>query len=108
MAVDAARADLPHQVHAHGIAAEREEGAVPEREDAAEAPDQIDRQCEEGKAEIFPDQRHEIVGQMERRGRRHDEIEDGHKDGRGQNQRKEDRRCVRSKTLRVMLPPPFP
>jgi len=29
-AIDAAAADLAHQVHAHGIAAERKEGAVAE------------------------------------------------------------------------------
>ena len=45
IAVDAAAADLAHQVHAHGVAAEREERAVAEREDAAIAPDQIDRRA---------------------------------------------------------------
>ena len=43
--IDAARADLAHQVHAHGVAAEREEGAVAEREDAAVAPDQVERRA---------------------------------------------------------------
>ena len=42
--IDAAAADLAHQVHAHGVAAEREERAVAEREDAAIAPDQVDRE----------------------------------------------------------------
>ncbi len=42
--IDAAGADLPHQIHAHGIAAEREEGAVAERQDAGIAPDQVDRE----------------------------------------------------------------
>ena len=45
IAVDAAAADLAHQIHAHGIAAEREEGAMAKREDAAIAPDQIDRRA---------------------------------------------------------------
>jgi hypothetical protein len=43
MGIDAAGADLAHQVHAHGVAAEREEGAVAEGENAAIAPDQVDR-----------------------------------------------------------------
>ena len=42
--IDAAGADLAHQIHAHGVAAEREERAVAEREDAAIAPDQVDRE----------------------------------------------------------------
>ena len=41
--IDAARADLAHQIHAHGVAAEREERAVAERQDAGIAPDQIER-----------------------------------------------------------------
>ena len=67
MRVDAAGSDLPHQIHAHGIAAEREEGAVAERENAAIAPDQIDRQREQREAEIFAEQRDEIGRQMKRR-----------------------------------------
>src|SRR6478735_629119 len=37
--VDAAFADRAHQVHAHGVAAEREEDAVTEAQDAAKPPD---------------------------------------------------------------------
>ena len=40
----AVAADLAHQVHAHGVAAEREEHAVAERQDAGVAPDQVHRQ----------------------------------------------------------------
>ena len=40
----AVAADLAHQVHAHRVAAEREEDAVAEREDAGVAPDQVHRQ----------------------------------------------------------------
>src|SRR6516164_5260515 len=58
--VDSARSDLPHQIHAHGVAAEREEGAVAERKNAAIAPDQVDRQCQYRKAKIFSEQRDEI------------------------------------------------
>ena len=65
--IDAAGADLPHQIHAHGIAAEREEGAVAEREDAAIAPDQIDRERQQRVAEIFAEQRDEVARHVERR-----------------------------------------
>ncbi len=65
--VDAARADLAHQVHAHGIAAEREERAVPERKNAAIAPHQIERDGEDGVAEIFAEQRHDVGRHMQRR-----------------------------------------
>ncbi len=55
--VDAAGPDLAHQVHAHRIAAEREEGAVAEREDAAIAPHEVERDREQRVGEIFPHQR---------------------------------------------------
>ena len=67
MRIDAARADLPHQIHAHGIAAEREERAVAERKDPAIAPDQVDRQRQQRVAEILAEQRHEIGRQVKRR-----------------------------------------
>ena len=38
--MNAGASDLAHQVHAHGVAAEREEGAVSER--MPKTPDQID------------------------------------------------------------------
>ena len=44
MRVNSARSDLPHQIHAHRIAAEREERAVAERKNAAVAPDQVNGQ----------------------------------------------------------------
>ena len=79
--VDAARADLAHQVHAHGVAAEREEGAVAQRQDAAKAPDQVDRQRQQRIAGVFAEQRHEICRHVQGRGRRHREIEHRHGDG---------------------------
>ena len=69
--IDAARADLAHQIHAHGIAAEREERAMAERENAAIAPDQVDRERQQGIAEILAKQRDEIGRAMKRRRRRH-------------------------------------
>lgn len=64
IAVLAARADLPHQVHAHGIAAEREKRAVTERENAGEAPDQVDRHGQQGVAEKLAEQGDGVGGDM--------------------------------------------
>ena len=58
IAVDAARADLAHEIHAHRIAPEREEGAVAERKNAAIAPDEIEADGEERVAQIFAGERH--------------------------------------------------
>ncbi len=67
VAIDAARADFAHQVHAHRVAAEREERRVTERQDARVAPHQIDRQCEHRVAQIFAEQAHVAGRQMQRR-----------------------------------------
>ena len=74
IAVDAAAADLAHQVHAHGVAAEREERAMAERENAAIAPDQVDREREDGVADIFAQQRHQIGRHLEHRARRQQQV----------------------------------
>src|SRR5262249_24814044 len=78
MRVNAARSDLPHQIHTHRIAAEREERAVAERKDAAIAPDQVDRQRQQRETNVFAEQRHEIRRQIERRRRRQRQVEDRH------------------------------
>ena len=64
--VVAVAADLAHQVHAHRVAAEREEQAVAERQDAGVAPDQVHRQRADGVAHDLADQRHRVVAQVER------------------------------------------
>src|SRR5262249_22746875 len=87
--VDAAGTDLPHQIHAHGVAAEREEGTVAKREDAAIAPDQIDRKCQDRVADVLAEQRDEIARQMEGRRIRHEQIEQRHQDRNGGEQRQE-------------------
>ena len=56
IAVNAPWADLAHQIHAHGVAAERKEGRMAEAQNAAVAPDQIDRQRQHRIAEILADQ----------------------------------------------------
>ena len=58
-------ADLAHQVHAHRIAAQREEQAVAERQDAGVAPDQVHRQRTDRVAHDLAEQRHRVVGQVE-------------------------------------------
>ena len=65
IAIDAARADLAHEIHAHGIAAEREESAMAEAQDSAKSPDEIDRQREHGKTKILAEQRHHMRRDME-------------------------------------------
>src|SRR5579862_4880272 len=91
--IDAAAADLAHEVHAHGIAAEREKRAVAEREHAAIAPDEVEREREQGIAKIFSEQRHHIVGEMKWRTVGHDQIEERYDDD--QKQRAE-RQCGQS------------
>src|SRR5581483_2206809 len=65
-----------------GVAAEREEGAVAQREDAAIAPDEIERQGEQGIAEVLAPQRDQRGRHVEQRGGREEEIEAGHADRR--------------------------
>ena len=70
IAVYAAGADLPHQIHAHAIAAEREERTVAKAQYAGIAPDQIEAQRQDRVAQIFAEQWHEVVRHGERRIRR--------------------------------------
>ncbi len=105
--VDAARADLAHQIHAHRVATEREEGAVAERQDAAIAPDEIERDGEDRVAKVLAEQLHQIGRDVERRigGRR--QRQDRHRDrGGGEEERRRRDRCGRAGPL--MLPPPGP
>src|SRR6202034_4143251 len=90
--IDAAGADLTHQIHTHGIAAEREERALAERKNAAIAPDQIDRQSEDRVTEIFSEQCHQIGGDVEVGGLRHREIEHRHGDRNGRQRDQENSR----------------
>ncbi len=90
MCIDAARADLAHQVHAHCVAAEREEGAVAEREDAAIAPDEVEGEGEQRVAQVLAPQCHRGGAEMECRSRRHGEVQDGNDDDGRRQQRQED------------------
>src|SRR5947209_2925518 len=78
--VDAAGADLAHEIHAHRVAAEREESAVTERENAAITPDEIECDGEQREAEILTEQRDEIGRHVERRARRGRQCEHRHED----------------------------
>ena len=73
--VVAVAADLAHQVHAHGIAAEREEQAVAQRQDAGVAPDQVHRQRADRVAHDLADQRHRVVAHVEDAAGRHHEVQ---------------------------------
>ena len=75
IAVLAAAADLAHQVHAHAVAAQREEGGVAEREDAAEAPDEIDGERQRGEAEVLADQLQHPGRHVERAAGRHELVQ---------------------------------
>jgi hypothetical protein len=88
--IDPARPDLAHEVHAHGIAAKGEEGSVPEGENAAETPDQIDGQRQQGEADIFAQKRHEMIGEMQGRVRRGEAVHGRHQNRGGRKQRQDD------------------
>ena len=94
IAVHAARADLPHQIHAHRVAAEREERRVTEAQDAAEAPDEVDGHRQHRVAQVLADQREHERRDVKWRRRRHREVEHRHDD-------RDDRQDARETT-----PPP--
>ena len=56
IAVHAPGADLPHQIHAHGVAAERKKRRVPEAQNAAVAPDQVDCQRQHPVTQVLADE----------------------------------------------------
>ena len=66
VAVHAARADLAHEIHAHCVAAEREEGGMTKAQDAGVAPNQIDGERQHRITQVLADQRQRVGGQMER------------------------------------------
>src|SRR5450755_632918 len=74
IAVDAAAADLAHQIHAHRVTAEREERAMAERKNAAIAPDQVDRERQDRVADIFSEQRYQVSRHLKHRARRQQQI----------------------------------
>ena len=77
VAVDAPVADLAHQVHAHGVAAQGEEGAVAEAEDAAVTPHQVQRQRQQGVAQVLAQQADGIAAHVQTGFRRHQQVEQG-------------------------------
>ena len=73
--IDAVAPDRAHQVHAHRVAAEREEQAVAEAQDAGVAPDQVHRERDHRVAHDFADERDEIIREIEDAVFRHDEVQ---------------------------------
>ena len=70
--IHAVATDAAHEVHAHGVAAERKEQAVAEAQNAAVAPHEIERQRRDGVAHDLADKRHGVSRQVQRmRGRQH-------------------------------------
>ena len=78
IAIHPAGADLTHQIHAHRVAAEREERRMAEAENAAEPPDEVDRQRQHRVAHVLADQGHHVGRHVERRRGRHQQVEDRH------------------------------
>src|SRR5260221_2693390 len=75
LAVLAIRADLAHQVHAEGVAAEREEQTAAERENPGVAPDQVHRQGDDGVAHDLADDREPVRRNAEGAGCGHTEVQ---------------------------------
>ena len=106
--VDAARADLAHQIHAHRIAAEREERAVAERQDAAIAPDEIERDGEDRVAEILAEKLHQIGRDVEGRIRRASPATATGTRIAASREKRRRRRGRAGRAAALMLPPPGP
>ncbi len=89
MAVDAPVADLAHQVHAHGVAAQGEESAVAEAENAAVAPHQVQRQGQQGVAQVLAQQADGIAAHVQTGLRRHQQVEQSDDDHRAEQNAQE-------------------
>ena len=68
-------ADLAHEVHAHRVAAEREEESVAERQDARVAPREVERERDDRVAHDLADEGHPERGDVERARRWNEEIQ---------------------------------
>ena len=77
-----------------------------ERQDAAIAPDEVERDGEDGVAEIFAEQLHQIGRDVERGRWRRRQRQDGHEDRRQRQEGDEDEADPVEPAL--MLPPPGP
>src|SRR5579862_223986 len=76
VAVDAARTDLPHQIHPDRVSSKRKKSGVAKAQNSAVTPNQIDRQCQERITEILTNERKPVGGNMERGSSRHDLVEE--------------------------------
>src|SRR5918999_5169670 len=68
-------ADLAHEIHAHGITAQGEKGAVPKAQYPTVPPDEIEGDGEQGIGEILAPQSHRVSRQVQPRGFWYQEIE---------------------------------
>ena len=91
IAVDAARPDLAHEIHAHRIAAEREERAMAERENAAKPPYEIERQRQQRVTEIFAGQGDDMRRHVERTIDGDEDVQDRARDREPDQQHEQDR-----------------
>src|ERR671914_106656 len=75
MTVYAAGANLAHEIHAHGITAQGEKGAMPKAQYPTVPPDEIEGDGEQGIGEILTPQSHRVSRQVKPGGFRYQEIE---------------------------------
>ena len=80
VAIHTTVANLTHQVHAHGIAAQRKEGGVTQTQDAAVAPHQIHRNRQQAITQILAEQGHGVSRQVERRSIGNQQVRNRHHD----------------------------
>ena len=71
-------ANLPHQVHAHGIAPNGKEQTMPQRQNTGVAPDQIHGQRANGVAHDFANQTDGVVAKVQPMTFRHHQIHEWH------------------------------
>jgi hypothetical protein len=76
VAIDPARADLAHEIHAHGIAPQREEGTMPEAHDPAIAPDEVEGHGQERIGQVFTEERDRVGREVQRRGLGNEQVQD--------------------------------
>src|SRR6185437_4889499 len=91
--IDAFVTDRAHQVHAHCIAAEREEQSMAKRQDAGVAPDEIHRERDDRIAHDLAAKRDRVIGDVQRAGRGHQQIADGKHDEQNERRGGEEHPC---------------
>ena len=75
MTINTTITDLSHQVHAHGIATQREKGTMTETEYAQIAPHQINSHSQQGIGQILAQQGNGVGGEVQGVALRHGQIQ---------------------------------